>query len=218
MRYKVPNDFFPGFKVLSGLKEDEVEMLAILLEELPSGFNVQEFKSAIKIDERFSDKTSISADAIFSLGGLLLDKRAEDSLAHVAQELANAFVLESDGEREQTKNLSRNLLLLFNKSDKLIKTFKAYHLLFENTRSYKQSRVISDIRMTFNDNFDEKNKTALIIHQLKLEYVSNNELKEFFISLDKNDILDLRDELNRSLEKEGCIKRDFDKINFINLK
>lgn len=220
MRYKIPNDFLSGFKALSHLKKKEIERLAELLEELPVGSSVQEFQSAIKSDAGLSEHALTTADAIFSLGGVLREKKADESIEQVAEGLANAYgrVCEGKKDKGQIEFLSGNLTLLLEKAENLKKTFKAYQLLFENARSYRKSRVITDMRMIFDDDFEKENQTGLIIHQLKLEYVADNELKEFFISLDKDDVLALREELKRSLEKEECIKRDFNEIHFINLK
>lgn len=220
MRYKIPKDFLPGFQALSRLKKQESEKLAVILGKLPVGSNVQELQSAIQKNKKLSEDALTSAETIFSLGGLLLEKKEDDSINQVAEDLTNAFVKESDVgiDPKQKKQLSQNLLILFEKADNLKKTFKAYQLLFENTRSFRKSRVITDMRMIFDDDFDKKSQAGLIIHQLKLEYLEANMSKEFFISLDNDDVLELREELKRALEKEDCIKRDFDQVQFINIK
>lgn len=220
MRYKIPNEFLSGFKALSQLNKQEIKKLTSLLEKLPVGSSVQEFQSAIKKNKGLSEQALMTADAVFSLGGLLREKKEDDPIGQVAEDLANAYFKQCGEKIESDKleRLSNNLLLLLEKADNLKKTFKAYQLLLENARSYRKSRVITDMRMIFDDDFEKENQTGLVIHQLKLEFVEDNEVKEFFISLDNDDVLSLREELKRSLEKEVCIRRDFDKINFINLK
>ena len=219
-RYKIPTDFLPGFKTLSQLPEKEVVKLAEILESMPVGMDVQDFRSAIKKEEGLSDESLLPVDAIFSLGGLLLEKKADESVEQLAEDLANAYGRECEETIESgiIDHLSKNLLLLFERSDNLKKTFKAYHLLFENARNYRKGSIVTDMRMIFDDDFEKQHQAGLIIHQMKLEYVENNSLKEFFISLDRDDVIALRKELKRSLDKEECIKRDFDKIQFIEIK
>ncbi|MBK5214510.1 MAG: hypothetical protein JJE55_12715 [Flavobacteriaceae bacterium] len=220
MKYKIPKNFLSGFQILSQLDKKEIEELAKLLGELPVGSNVQEFQSAIQTNKELSENALKSADTIFSLGGLLLEIKADDSLNQVAEDLTNAYAKEGEEEigTEQREQLIHNLLIVLQKAENLKKTFKAYRLLFENTRSFRKSRVMTDMRMIFDDDFQKKNQTGLIIHQLKLEYIEDNTSKEFFISLDNDDVLKLSEELKRSLEKEECIKRDFDQVQFINIK
>lgn len=74
------------------------------------------------------------------------------------------------------------------------------------------------MRLIFEDDFNKFPQSGLIIHQLKLEYLENNEQKAFFITLDSNNILKLKEDLNRALEKEASIKRDYDKVHFINIR
>jgi hypothetical protein len=48
--------------------------------------------------------------------------------------------------------------------------------------------------------------------------VENEEPKSFFVSLDREDLINLSENLQRALKKEESIKRNQDTINFLTLK
>jgi hypothetical protein len=218
IRYQIPKAFLPGFRALSQINSEEAAELAARVEKLPVGADVKEFQIAIKEETGLSETSFLSANAIFSLGGLLLDDEGE--VEQLAEDLSDAFCKGSKEEVSpaQKEQLRQNLITIFKKAENLKKTFKAYQLLLENTHNYQKSRVITDMRLIFEDDFNKVPQSGLIIHQLKLEYLENNEQKAFFITLDSNNILKLKEDLNRAIEKEACIKRDYDKVHFINIR
>lgn len=218
MDYQIPKSFLPGFEAISRLNHEEVILLAEALEQLPVGFGFQEFKAEIREKEGISETALIAANSIFSFGGLLLKNK--DPLEQLAEDLSDAFQQEQkdDFKPEQIEQLKQNLIILFNKAENIEKTFKAYQLLSENAHNYQDSRVITDVRMIFDEDIQTTNQTGLIIHQLKLEYLENNQVKSFFISLDNDDLLKLKEELNRATEKEDSIGKNNPNINFIKLR
>lgn len=84
---------------------------------------------------------------------------------------------------------------------------KATSLLFENERSLLNSRILTDVRPVFDVATNDVGG-GLIIQTLKLEYVSeaDNHPKEFFVSLDSDDIEDLINNLERAKLKADKLK------------
>lgn len=213
MRFEIPKPFLPGFKVLAKLNTEDAELLGIALTHFPIGGDVQDLERIIKETKQINVDLAV-AKTIFSLGGLLLDHEGDKE--QLAADLTIAF--KDQSEADDTGRLKSNLIALFQHSHSLKKTFKAYGLLLENANRFQSSRVITDMRMVFNEGIEEKSKTGLFVHQLKLEYVSDKEEKEFYLSLDGNDLLKLKAEIERALKKEKALERDFEEINFIKLK
>lgn len=217
VRYQIPEVFIPGFHTLAQMSNTEVEKIARLLEELPVGTGISEIKKSIR-DHGFSEEALLSANAIYSLPGLLSGE--EDEKVQLAKDLSDAFEQQSEekiaeGLKEQ---LQQHLHTILNSSGNLQKTFKAVRLLHENAHSYQKSSVVTDVRFIFDEDFGKPIKSGLIIHQLKLQYLQNNEDKEYFISMDRSDLMKLKANLNRALDKESAIKKENNKVNFINFK
>lgn len=217
-KFKIPDAFLPGFMELSRLSSDDAENVGILLNQISVGATNQDFREAI-IRADLPKNILLSADAIFSLGALLADKTGVDT-TELATGLTDAFLEQKHGEfaDEEGQQLKRNLLILLENGDNLRKTYKAYQLYSDNIRIYRDSRVLTDIRLIFNDELDSNPKSGLILHQLKMEYLENEELKSFFVNLDSEDLVTLSENLQRALKKEESIKRNHDKIDFISLK
>lgn len=217
IRYQIPNNLLPGFQILAKLLPEQIQELSKIIKSFPVGNSVQELQKELK-PISFLKEDDVVAITLFSFGELLQSN--EETLESLVKELGFAYqqkinqVLSAE-EREQLQN---NLLQLFQHSENLRRTFKAYHLLSENACIYRRSRVLTDIRPIFDKDGDKPPTDGLIIHNLKLEYIANEELKEIFMSLDYNDILDLEKQLKRAREKTAQIKSTYPNLNFINIK
>ena len=162
-KFKIPDAFLPGFMELSRLSFDDAENVGILLNQISVGATNQDFREAI-IRADLPKNILLSADAIFSLGALLADKTGVDT-TELATGLTDAFLEQKHGEftDEEGQQLKRNLLILLENGDNLRKTYKAYQLYSDNIRIYRDSRVLTDIRLIFNDELDSNPKSGLIL-------------------------------------------------------
>ena len=73
--------------------------------------------------------------------------------------------------------------------------------------------------MVFNDEVNDIDRYGLIIHRLKIEYLTNSERKKNFYALDREDLVKLKEDLERAIEKEDLMRKDYgNEIKFIDLK
>lgn len=218
IRYDIPERFLPAFEVLATLSSTETNILKQLLHDFSVGGNPRELQHALT-KEKFIEDAVLMANSLFSFGELLFNNKKED-WDTLAKDLGDAYEKKaSPSISNLTKEqLVKNLWELFQSSENLIQTFKAFRLLSENSHIFRQSRILTDIRPLFDETCEQVPKDALIIHRLKLEYAINNDIKEFFISLDYNDILDLEKQLKRAKEKEKQLIKTFSNLNFIQIK
>jgi hypothetical protein len=105
----------------------------------------------------------------------------------------------------------RDLLVeLLEKSTALRITSKASEVIAENERRLcpDHSRVISDVRPVFSDEIGEQPDAAVVVHTLKIAYHQSDseDVKEFFVSLDSQDLEKLQDLIDRAREKEESLK------------
>lgn len=84
---------------------------------------------------------------------------------------------------------------------------KAMSVLLEQQHSFISSRVLTDIRPIFDRDASKPLDGAVLVHNLKIEYMESGEEKEFFVALDKRDIQLLIDVLTRAQQKESSIKQ-----------
>lgn len=212
--YQIPERYLKGFQIIASQPPEAIQRMGALLKEMPIGGDLSEFMKAFQEE---TEPFLLLAETIFSLGGLLVEETDYEALS---QSLTLAYIKQmGDGVvPEEKKRLEGNLKLLFDNAGNLKKTYKAFQLLTENQRNYMGSRVMTDIRLIFDEDIGAPTQTGVITHQLKLDYQDADESKQFFLSLNRNDLIELKNELERALEKEKHIKQDQKQIGFVEIK
>ena len=217
-RLQIPDDVVPAFNKLSQLSTEEAQKIAFLLEQYPIGGDFADFQRIFK-ESGLSEQIPNIDETIYSFGTLLSDKRGED-IEVLARSLSDAFVKSKKGKiaKDVAEQLKKNLLIIFENADHLKKTFKTYYLFSENKQIYLESSLMTDMRLLFNDELEKPPECGVILHQLKIEYRDENTSKTFFVSMDKEDVIELSETLQRALRKEETIKKSQSNIRFITLK
>jgi hypothetical protein len=82
--------------------------------------------------------------------------------------------------------------------------------MIEQPRFMRRARILTDIRPVFGAT-DDPPIAAVVVHTLRLSFFEDNESKEFFISLDAEDLRTLRDQLDRASSKAESLKEVIDK-------
>jgi hypothetical protein len=213
-KFQIPQGHTAGFDAILNLNSGEFEELATLVKEIPIGTSSKTFFKQITNRLRFKGKENVAA-TLYSLPGLLALESTTNE--EVAEEIADSYreSKESNGievPESIIKDLSKKLLLLFSNFGNLITTYKAIVILTTNDKIYRDSRILSDIRLVFNDDIQEPKRNAVIIHKLKIEYKNDNIDKEIFVSLDSSDLKELKSYIDRALEKERIIKQDYSEV------
>lgn len=204
--YHIPRQFVPGFQTLTQLSDDEAKMLAEILHNLVLGTGPQSFAKTVA--ERLPGReTSGLASAVYSLGQLL--QVAEGSEAELANNIAEGLLQTPEFREADRAALSARLLPLLQNGGALKHTFRAFGLMASNERLYREGRVITDIRLLFNDNLTIVPRQAMIVHQLRIEWQHNDEEEAFFITMDRSDLAALKSQLERALEKEQQIQASY---------
>jgi hypothetical protein len=89
----------------------------------------------------------------------------------------------------------------------LFYTVKSLALFEESDAIYVDSRVITDIRLAFdNQNVRDGHKTGMVVHNFKLGYRQDGDLIHMVISCHGSDLEQLRAAIDRALEKEKAIR------------
>jgi hypothetical protein len=106
---------------------------------------------------------------------------------------------------------------LLSSSDSALITAKVINSMTENQKTFASAKIYQDIRPTFDD--DGNLLGSIVIHNLKLLYKEDDSIKEFYLSLDNNDLDDMVSLLREAQDKLKLIKSHFEeKSKFIEIK
>ena len=216
-KYRIPEQFISGFKELSSLKKNLTYKISDILKKLDIGDGPETLaKKLSDIKDLSKLDLSLISFTIFSLISLA----QKENIEHLVNNLTQAYSLKNkEAKKDKITNLKNNLITILNSIDKINLTFKAIELQSEYDKIFTDCRVISDIRLIFLDKLDESPKQALVIHNLKMEYQQDEKIKESFFALDLDDLMKLKEQIERAIEKEKIIKGKINQeINFIEIK
>jgi len=217
-KFQIPEYYRPGFDAIINLDNNEALALASVIKDIPVGASPRAFlnrlKKQLNIDQ--IDKIALT---LTGLVGIRASEKTSDP--ETVQEIVESYVdvLDSELPKDKFDSLIDKLLLFFSNFSNLNSTYKAHSLLLSNDKIYRSSKIISDIRLVFNDDIQQANRHGVIIHKLKLRYQNDEEEKEFYMSLDTSDLKELKVQVERALEKDTIIKEDYQSvITFIDIE
>lgn len=109
--------------------------------------------------------------------------------------------------------LLANLDLIFGVKTLGIKQ-KALTLAVFQERLFSSCRILTDIRPIFSDDDNEPTEisAAFVFHTLKISFIEDDESKYFYISLDANDLEELKSSVDRAVNKGNIAKRAISKM------
>lgn len=210
----VPRHYQSAFAKIRDLDRESAHELIAALQKVPSTINVDSLSSAVAamVDTIAVSDVEEIVPATLSLHSL------KESLQLSVPEVAEGLALgmeELPFERlrsspEQRDALRDRLAELLN-TGSLGVIARAGRLSLENERSLTETRIVTDIRPIFERETPQARPTgAVIIHTLKISYRADNDSKEFFVTLDANDVRELSEQLERADLKAGSLKAVLD--------
>ena len=214
-RYLIPDIFKPGFILISKLNQKQVKQIAKKLSSIDFGLNDSKIAESLtdSIQLEKNDLTNIIKSALS-----LLSFKQKDNIntSRDIQDLIDS--IEEQIKDIDIKNLKKNLKLFEKIDGPTIQTMKGHQILRENEKNYISSRIISDLRIVFDDELkDEGIKNAVIVHNLRLDYFASNDKISVFLALDHNDLEELKNTIERAIQKENLIRKDssFNDLKFL---
>lgn len=170
-----------------------------ILSELLRGVKSMDYDEALEITD--SVVTMFPALTLTNNG-------ADDFVKKIVSVINAGLAVENCLDERELKKLRSRLLKLLGIRN-LALSSKAASVYFENHCNLGSARIITDIRPVFDQGTD-KIAAALVLHTLKIEYLSDGEQRDFFVALDDVDLDDLIEKLQRakrkSLEAKGLLK------------
>lgn len=209
----IPSSVHEGFLKISKLKSDEIDFILSIITKVNPGEELDSVQE--KLFEKFGKESITLLQTIISFMGLV---EKEENVDQLSVDLSKSFVeqYKEDLADSDVKNLENNLLKLLTNVNSLQKTINSRRSLSDNESLLRKTKMITDIRILFQDDLSDKNRDGLIIHKLHIEYNQNFESKEIYFTLDIKDLNRLKSQIEKAIDKDQILREDFkDKLNIL---
>lgn len=209
----IPRRYQDGLVLIRDCNEEAFAELFAALQDIPLTTNEDRVSSFVsgKVTTIPEDHIDLMIPALFSLYSL------RNVTGYDVEEVGEGVVLgveaglSESADSPKREDFKARLLSLLD-IEVLDTVVRAGNLLFENEHSLQQVRIISNVRPVFDpDEPGNLPRGAIVVHELKLSYYSDNELKDFFVSFDNSDIDSLRNHIDRAADKAKSLKLMLDK-------
>ena len=215
----IPTPYRAGFANVKRLAPDVFEQIASALEKAQLVGGMKELASSV-VNEVPSLKREEIEDILRSVFSLSVFMTDEDT--PLSQNLANlSRAMEASGKRDLS--LSEEEKFEFEKRlERLLRikavaiSSKVQRLRLEYPITFHDAIIVTDMRPVF-DQAEERPLGCAISHTLRIGYHENADHKEFFITLDEEDLETLKKAIERAETKAHSIKSLLKVANVLDL-
>lgn len=219
--YRLPDASVDGLKVLVNLSEADIFKLKKAFDNAQIGDGIKELteKNLSDFDLSDFDLFNLIRSLFYFVGTYVASKKTYDTFL---PDFINSYSYKTREDKNEVLEKLKNYLNILSSSfTSVIKTQKTKDLLTENHNNFLNSRIISDVRIVYDDEKDlsEKEQCALVVHNLKIGFFSKaNKQDEIFISLNLSDLENLRKTIERAIEKDKLIREKNHELTFVNIE
>ena len=207
----MPKEHRPIFAKLLSLSTEHGEALLRELRAVPPALPLAALAERVAVAV---GQTSLEARAMIGMLASMHEAMARESetptsFAALAIEAARELpevIRPEEVDWERSKHLVAELLKLHRS---LGASSKLLGVVSDHDHVYCKSRILTDIRSVFASSAAEPPAALAIVHTLRLTYHSSRnsgETEGFFIALDVKDLEELRQQIDRAIEKEKTLK------------
>lgn len=206
MAIKIPEARLPALRLLAGLSEQRLQALIAAFEAATPA--LYGFDLAPEVAKRSGLDVPEAEQVITALTSMYFHLGHEEATPEefAAEVCAGLATLENRPSAEHMKRLERILPRLLS-IEPLAITAKALNVAQESAYTYCEARVVSDMRPVFRSDVRLEPAGVVIVHNLKILFHQGPEMREFFVTLDRDDLARLREVLERAALKEGTLRR-----------
>ncbi len=214
-KIRIPEPVFPGIKYISELDSENISKLINYISLLP--IEIEFSTVAEELNELLDIQNGTNLlQTIMSFNKLFEDNEGDNKV--VAERLADSYIeLSGDELIESTKaDLVNNLYLILSNFKSVKQILYAREIYSSNEHNLSDLNMITDLRLVFKENIEDKDRAAIIIHKLQLEYTKNNDFNELFLTLDIKDLNKLKNLIETAIQKDQILRDDYKGVlNFI---
>jgi hypothetical protein len=210
---QIPEIYKSGLAKLLALSQGSSEALLAALKDAPPVMSTFDLSSllASKVKSVSREELEDIADTLVSL--YLTQQHHPDSGDELVEDICRAMD-KSDAQElklsEENRDHFKNLLTALLKTEALVYASKAVSVLRDNERMFCNARILTDIRPIFGSRVEVPPKAAVIVQMLNITYHQGEDLKEFYVGLDTDDVETLRAVLERADLKAKSLRSVFE--------
>lgn len=208
---RIPRDLLGGFEELVALSQDAYESLLNFVDSIQHINSIETFKNDV---DKHLESLSVNSGSITSVVVSLASLKVRYPEKEIEKDLYQSF-LESSDISVVEELFNKIILQLLDNSKSLILFLKRGFLKGNNERTYLDSEVITDVRFIFDTDLTAKERRAIILHNLKIEVNEGSDDQDIFITLDIDNLINLKNSIDRAIKKEELLKSDYSNIFFI---
>lgn len=212
-KLRVPSKRRKGLQCLAQLTDDAVNGLFAAMATYPVKLyptDLDVFKHICEQTKGVSeDDTKLVLDVLMSMYPVMTSstKPLKEFVSEIVASMRDHASADEPALDDMHLARLNDALLRLLKVPSLSLAVKATGILLQNERSLIASRILTDMRPVFDIDSNDIGG-GLVIHTLILEYIAENDEtpKQFFVSLDSDDIEDLIRNLERAKQKNTKLK------------
>lgn len=220
--YQLPQSAQNGFKKIINLDEKQMTEVTSIISKAGVGTGVNEIvvQNENGIPGLNGDNLATILVSLFGLVNTFT--HSNQTVDKFLENLVNSYgnLVEAPSENE-LKLLRERLAIMLSSFSHIRLTVKARDLMIDNACNFDEARIVSDIRIVFDDNSElqKEEQYALIVHHLNMSYFSQSQNdNKISIALDLTDLYRLRETIDRAIEKDKSIRSKNHVLEFIDLK
>jgi hypothetical protein len=212
----IPHEHYAIFKFFVTLPRELKDQIIGQLKSAPVGLS-----SSAMIDYVSSNIEKLSKDRISDIfqiitGLIRAKENANVSIQEFLGLLSRGLSKTEVEELQPTEEIISDFEQILLNSVTMVATAKVTNEMTEKTKIFLEAKFFQDIRPVFDE--EENLLGSAIIHNLKIIFKEDNEVKETFISLDDNDLDKLFTSLKNAKDKLEVIKNHFPNAKIIDIK
>jgi hypothetical protein len=216
---QIPKRQYSALKKLSGLTEAQFADLVNGIDQIPPSFSLDAFSSRLAKKVGSISEEDIHA-YVLMLCGLY---PAKETRGKTADEIAADIKVTIESEMPPGFN-SENISIIEARARKLLSidkgiaiTAKAADVATEHNNVFCGSKIYSDIRPIFSTTADAI-VGAVVVHNLNISYHQGIDHREFYVALDGNELVELKETIERAEEKTRQMRAAILKAGIVDLE
>jgi len=213
---KVPKEHLHVIEKILNLDEEQKEIIYNKFK----AYKPKKFDEEIKDIKEFKDYPEIFEliSILFKISHNLVEDQIFSDIDSFISDIIGSFIERYDSKSYDTKDekiisLKQYLNKILTIDTGIFYFEKAVKLLAERSKLIENTRIITDIRPVFKEQKIEPPDYCLITHNLRINYVTESrDKKKVYFALDRQDLIELKSQIDRALEKEKELQKLCQKI------
>jgi hypothetical protein len=216
--YIIPTPYISVFENMVKIPDNELEKFAQAISETEIGDSVESIMA--RTDGLITSFSRMQTHGIIAalISVVEIFENAKRNIEVFSKEFSESYLVSNpEATQEDVETLKRNLSILLKAFDNIRITSKARDVMTTNSANFRDARIISDIRLVFDDDLQESEKLAVVVHDLSIDHYKDGKKKTFFASMDLSDLKKLKDVLDRAILKDSVIREGKHQIKFLDI-